>query len=489
MATDPSTDDLIARPGARAEGAASGAQSALEKFKALPRPMQMAIIIGGMLVFFWVMSAMRGGGNTQAPRQVVNLGELGNGSQVSSTFSGIETDRPAVMQSVFEQNRRDMADLRTKIEGDFATRDTALQTALEQNQELQRQMQQMMGDFTTELKNIQMERSRDNERLAQLADQQRQLELSAPVDGVGGSNPVGVRKRAISQVSLGGGGGVMGAVTRPFGQMAGATGASHLNNSGLPVPSPAEDAAAKRLPFMPPIGFVKATLLNGVDALVGGSATPALARLSGTYRTAMNTTVSLDGCFALLEFEGNISTERATGRPARMTCVYPDGGAATYSLSGYAVDADDGIIGVPGVLYEGDPTRITASILADFAAGMGQIIEDNSQQDTTVVGSAGNTTSFRSPTGNQTIAQIAGGTNKAMASLRDYLKARVDRTQSFIRLDATRDVHLVILTGTELRKEGDVWSSLFDGNSDAGLPESRLPAAQQQTTPPPAAAR
>lgn len=484
MATDPSSDDLIARPGARAEGAASGTQSALQKFQALPRPMQMAILIGGLLAVFYVVSSLRGG-SAPAQRQLVNLG-LPKGQQVSNTFSGIETDRPAVMQSVFEQNRRDMADLRTKIESDFATRDTALQSALEQNQELQRQMQQMMGDFTTELKNIQIERSRDNERLAQLADQQRQMELSAPVDGVGGSNPIGVRKRAIAQVNLGGGGGVVGAVTRPFGQMASNTPASHLNNSGLPVPSPAEEAAAKRLPFMPPIGFVKATLLNGVDALVGGSATPSLARLSGTYRTAMNTTVTLDGCFALLEFEGNISTERATGKPARMTCVYPDGGAATYSLSGYAVDVEDGIIGVPGVLYEGDPTRITASILADFAAGMGQIIEENSQESTDVVTDSGNVVSFKGPTGNQTLAQIAGGTNKAMSSLRDYLKARVDRTQSFIRLDATREVHLVITNGTELRKEGDVWSALFDGNSDAGLPQSRLPAAGQPAATNPA---
>lgn len=439
-------------------------------------------MIGGLLFVFYVISNMRGGSAPQAPNQLVNLGSP-TGSNVSATFSGIETDRPAVMQSVFEQNRRDMADLRSKIETDFATRDEALQAALSQNQELQRQMQQMMGDFTTELKNIQIERARDNERLGQLADQQRQMEMNAPVDGVGVANNVGVRKRAISQVNLGGGGaaGVVGAVTRPFGQMASSTPASHLNNSGLPVPSPAEDAAAKRLPFMPPLGFVKATLINGVDALVGGTATPALARLSGTYKTAMNTTVTLDGCFALVEFEGNISTERATGKAVRMTCVYPDNGAATYSLSSYAVDAEDGIIGIPGVLYEGDPTRITAAMLADFAAGIGEIVEEN--QTTTTVDSEGNEQSTL--TGSQSKAQAFGGLNKVMSSLRDYLQARVDRTQAFIRLDATREIHLVILNGTELRKEGDVWSALFDGNSDAGTPKSALPAAGQQTTTPP----
>lgn len=469
MATDPSPE-LIARPGSRADGAAQGgAAGALQRFRNLPRPMQIAIALGGLLVVFYIMSSM--GGSQPKRNAVVNLGDP-QSKDVSASFAGLESDRPAVMQSVFEQNRRDMSDLRTKIENDFATRDQALQTALSQNQELQRQMQQMMGDFTTELKNIQVERARDNERLAQLADQQRQMELNAPVDGAAPQSPVGVRKRAIAQVNLGGGG-IAGAVTRPFGQLASSTPASHLNNSGMPVSSPAQDTAATRLPFMPPLGFVKATLLNGVDALVGGATTPALARLSGTYKTAMNTTVSLDGCFALIEFEGNISTERATGKAVRMTCVYPDQGAATYSLSSYAVDAEDGIIGIPGVLYEGDPTRITAAMLADFAAGVGEIVEQN--QNTNTVDSDG--TQQSTLTGSQGKAQVAGGVNKAFSSLRNYLQARVDRTQSFIRLDTTREINLVILNGTELRKEGDVWSALFDANNDGGNVRSALPAA------------
>jgi len=388
-----------------------------------------------------------------------------------------------VMQSVFEQNRRDMSELRGKIEDDFAKRDAALQEALLNNQELQRQMQQMMGDFTTELKNVQVERARDSERLAQLADQQKQMEMNAPVDGVtapGGVTAAQQRRRAISQVTLGGGGAVQ-AIKQNFSQAAVITGGkTRLDNSGLPVPSPAEQTQAQRLPFVPPLGFVKATLLNGVDAMVGGGVTPALARLSGTYKTAMNTTVSLDGCFALVEFEGNISTERAVGRAARMTCVYPDNGASTYSLSSYVVDAEDGIIGVPGVLYEGDPTRIAAAMMADFAAGVGQIIEENQTTRVQTVNSDGNPVETTFPNGDQTKVQIAGGANKLMASLSEYLKKRVDRVKPFIRLDATREINLVILNGTELRHEGNPWTVLFDASQDAGLPPSNLPAGAQQ---------
>ena len=475
MATEP-TPDIIARPGAGGKPGGAEPSGALEKFRALPPKMQGAIVIVGLIAVFYVISSLRGG--TTATRTVVNLGQP-NGREVSATFSGIETDRPAVMQSVFEQNRRDMSELRSKIESDFAIRDKALQDALNQNQELQRQMQQMMGDFTTELKNIQIERARDNERLAQLADQQKQLELNAPVDGLGAIAGEAPRRRAISQVVLGGG--VLENIRSPFGP-AGVAAASRLTTSGKVVTSPAERAEQERLPFIPPLGFVRATLLNGVDALVGGTATPSLARLSGTYKTAMNSTISLDGCVALLEFQGNISTERAIGKPVRMTCVYPDGGAATYSLTGYAVDSLDGIIGIPGVLYEGDPTRIAAAMLAEFAAGVAEIVQDNtSGQTQTTTTAEGSTSTIELPSSADMAEQIIGGSAKVMGSLRDYMKQRADRVQSFIRLDATREVDLVILNGTELRKSGNVWSTLFDGNTDAGLPSQQLDAT---TTPP-----
>lgn len=467
--------DLIARPGARADAPApaTGAAGVVEKFRRLPRPAQIGVGIGVLVAVYLLFGGSGGGSSNARPQNgSVNMGVAGGGN-ISPTFTGIDTDRPALMQSVFEQNRRDMADMRGKLEQYFDEQSKQKSESDARGAEQQRQLQQMMSDFTAEIQNLQAERSRDSERLAQLAEQQKQLELNAPVDGSSGVSPVSTRRRQITQVSLGGGSSGGGrALLAPLTQGTGGnvvsgrgSGNSNLENQAM--------QAGSRLPFMPPLGFVKATILNGVDALVGGTPTPVLARLSGTYKTAMNTTVALDGCFALLEFSGNISTERAVGKPVRMTCVYPDSGAATYSLSGYVVDAEDGIIGVPGVLYEGDPTRIAASMLADFAAGVGQIIEQN--QQTTTVDSNG--TQQTALTGSQGKAQFAGGVNKAMSSLRDYLMERVNRVQPFIRLDATRDINLVILNGTELRAEGDAWTQLFDAGADAQV---TTPAAQAQ---------
>lgn len=475
MAPDNSDSNVISRPGSRPDGApqsGGGIAAVVDKYRSLPRPAQIAIAVGVCVLLYMVL------GNRSQPAQQrvgnINMGVM-NGRQVSPTFTGIETDRPALMQSVFEQNRRDMADLRNEVRTYFTEQKVQKAESDAKTDEQQRRMQQMMDDFTTEIKSIQDERMRDSERLGQLAQQQQQLELNAPTDGSTGINSMGNRRRQITQVTLGGG--VGQALAGPLGRSFQNRG--HFDSSGRFVSQ--EVGAEARLPFIPPLGFVRGTLLNGVDALTGGTPTPSLVRLSGSYRTAMNSTVVLDGCFALVQFNGNISTERAIGNPSRMTCVYPDGGAATYNIGGYVVDAEDGIIGVPGVLYEGDPTRIAAAVLADFAAGVGEIIEQN--QTTNTVDSDG--TQRSTFTGSQARAQVAGGLNKSMSTLRDYLKERVDRVQSFIRLDATREINLVILTGTELRHEGNPWTMLFDAASaeSAGATGATIQAQQNQQPP------
>lgn len=492
---EPDKQTLISRASSRADSLASQAtdgladaggkaSGVLDKFKALPKAGQIGIGLGAVALLWLLFGGSSAPPN--APQGNPTLGAMGAGGAVSPTnnFQVMETDRLALMQNVQEQNRREIATLKDQFEQKLTERDSALQSLLEKNQQVQQQMEQMMADYTAEIKNMEVRREQDASRVAQLADQQRQLEMNAPVgDATAPSGMVAGqgRRQPIRVISLGpppqgmeSGGALLAPLTGGLSNAAGAL----RQGSGQ-----ASAAGAERKPFLPPLGFVEATLLNGVDALVGGEETPALARISGNYTTAMNTTVSLDGCIVMLNFNGNITTERAIGSPARMTCVYPDGGAATYELSGYVVDASDGVIGVPGLLYEGDPARIAASMMADFLAGVGQVVNQN---QTTTQTSAQSGTSTRTLTGDQTQAQIAGGVDKAFSSIRDYLKQRVDRTTPFIRLDALRTVNLVILSGQELRAGpdgGNAWTMLFDSqqtNSATPAPAANRAAPQTQ---------
>jgi len=445
--------------------------SPIERFKALSLPVQVVLLIAAVFIIYGIFNR---GGNGPQQRQSINTASArqAQAPAESAVFSGIETDRPALVQSWFEQNRREISDLRDNINNQFSERDQALTSALEQNSTLQREMRQMLADFTAEIRSMEASGQRDKEIISQMAEEMRQIQLNSPTGAaVGGDAVINTPRRksrisqtplAVSQVGGGAAGNpLLGGVTR--------AGNGLLNNNrrtegngGSKIDG--QDGTGEedlRLPFVPPLGFIRATLLNGFDALVGGQPTPALARLEGNYRTAQNSTVSLDGCFVLMEFQGEISTERAIGKPARMTCVYPDQGTVTYSLSGYVVDAVDGIIGVPGVFYEGDASRIAAALLADFASGVASIVEQN--QNTFTVDSDG--TAQRTITGEEARAELAGGVNSAVGSLRDYLLERASRVLPFVRIDNTREIHIVLLSGTELRKEGSPWTLLFDGGN------------------------
>lgn len=468
--TPPQQPDFIPPIGPRNSGKPAAGGSAFDKFRALPK--QVQLIVAGVL--FIVVFLVFGGGSSsnapQGPQGAVNTTSAdaarrdSEGDGKGGVFTGLETDRPALFQNWLEQNRREMSDLKDSIEKRFQERDQAMSEGLQRSAELQREMRQMMTDFTAELRNIQSSNARDREVLGQLAEEQKKIQLNAPTDGSTGPAPVsGGKRERINQTPLGsapsGGAAPLAGSDRAF-----LAPIARVANNGLDSIDGDDDEKARPKPFIPPLGFIKGTMLNGVDALVGGTPTPALVRLSGSYKTAMNSSVKLDGCFILIEFQGEVSTERAVGKPSRMTCVYPDQGAVTYGVSGYVVDAEDGIIGIPGVFYEGDASRIAAAMLADFAAGVGQIVAENqTTQQTTALG--GNTTTL---TGSEAKAQVAGGVDKAMSSLRDYLMERVNRVLPFVRLDATREMHIVLLSGTELRSQGNAWTLLFDAEAADG---------------------
>ncbi|MDD9912845.1 MAG: hypothetical protein OXR68_06675 [Alphaproteobacteria bacterium] len=425
----------------------------VERFKALPRPIQIVL---GVAVFFIVFSLISGGrDNTvqQRGQEPVGVTNAVPERQNQEVFSGLNTDTPELMKGWFNQSQQDLASMKDQLESKMVEQDESISRAVSQNEQLQQEMRQILDDFKAELLNLQDNEKRDREILGQLAEETRKLQLNSPASVQVNTVSPQRQKKRISQTPLGN-----PASLELSGDQSLLGGVVNTGESIAEGEDPyGSDEDEEKRPFIPPLGFIKATLLNGVDALVGGSATPALARLHGSYKTAHSGTVMLDGCFLLLEFNGEISTERAIGKPSRMTCVYPDQGVATYGVSGYVVDEADGIIGVPGVFYEGDATRLAAAMVADFAAGMADIIEQN--QNTFTADSSGNAQKLL--TGDEVKAEIAGGVGSAVSSLRDYLFERANRVLPFVRIDATRTLHVVLLSGVELRSQGNPWTLLY----------------------------
>lgn len=439
----------------------------VERFKALPKNAQIGI--GAVAVFFIFMLIKSGGDPTPTPapakQQVaasdvkVSERRIDQERGEGSSFEAVDPSRESLQRGFYTQQRKELAELKSSLVDNVKSELDNVSSIKDAVTEQQQQMQQMIETFNEQIRSFERSNQEQRSEIERLVDQAQSAQAQGRRQqalGTGGANESTVRrskKSRISQTTLRAGSSGMSAnpdqALLNFNNAPGTKRLQSSNGTSYIEKTPE--------PFVPPLGFVKGTLLNGFDALVGG-AVPALVRLSGSYKTAMNSTVSLDGCIAFVEFEGQISTERAIGKPSRMTCVYPDAGAVTYSLSGYVVDANDGIVGVPGIFYEGDASRIAAALLADFAASTADIIKENQfTEETSEGGTATNLT------GSEVQAEIAAGVSGMMGSLRDYLEERSNRVVPFVRIDPTRDIHMVLLSGFELRHEGSPWTLLVDG--------------------------
>lgn len=471
------------------EQAKSPIEQLKEKFLALPKQQQMLVIgMGGLFLFVFLT---RGGSDDQeiiVPQQQTQVqNERLGGGQLSGTqtsfqqvddgsFVAPKMNDEALRQGYFQRQEEILKERLDQVE----ELRNQLESKGKENENLVRKLESMSTRVETvldeKLKQIEQQNKRYQSDMERLAEQAQKQQF--------GANRQGGGAQLNNQQGLPGGNVPREAVRRqlkPIQQhvqgRAGGPGSPHINsdqallqatvgaatNGRLGANDVADDdaqAVEEPNPFLPPIGFVKGRLLNGVDALTSGSTTPSLVRIEGAYKTAMNSTVNLDGCFILVEFQGDIATERASGALSRMTCVYPDQGAITYDMSGYVVDYEDGIVGLPGLFYEGDGNRLAAAITADFAYGMTQVIVEN-QQDTTTSDEG---TTKKTLSGDEAKASLAGGAGESISTLRDYLKERAERVTPFIRIEARRPIHMVILNGQVLRKEAKTWTTLVEGN-------------------------
>lgn len=452
------------------DGKKPGLAEGIQRFNELPKNAKIGIL--GLFAFFIIVFLMRSGGGDAPQQPPQNLAQQpaaqmvavdqNQNQQDDEEFNPVGPDRASLRRGFVTQQTQALQQMRSEIQTQAEKQQQDFQKRTQEMQQLQTQLQETMKVLSQQMQLMEQSNARQRDEISRLVEEARRQGLRSVNNQ---QSEEKVRRRTPSRItetrlSSPGGPNVGNDQALLQGVLKTTTGRNALPDEEGNIDLLKEEPK----PFIPPLGFIKATLLNGVDALAtSGLATPALARLHGVYKTAMNSTVFLDGCFILLEFEGDISTERAKGRPSRMTCVYPDRGAVTYDVAGYVVDAEDGLEGVPGVFYEGDSGRIALAIAAQFAAGVANIIANN--QTTNVTDSNGTNQQFL--TGNQTRGAVAGGVAAATNRLTDYLLERAERIAPFIRIDALRKVHVVLLSGTELRAEGSAWSLLF--NADNGV--------------------
>ncbi|MCP4356196.1 MAG: hypothetical protein GY793_11345 [Proteobacteria bacterium] len=447
-----------------------------EKFQGLDQKQQIVILIVAGLFLFVMLSRVFSSGSKKDQEAFIQETAIQEGSirkvsidnssaeeSAKDVFSADGADDDVLRRNFVNQALGEFEALSERMERKDKERDRIFKAREKDSAERLAKEQQEANAKEERMRSLMQDLARQQEESFRLMESLKEQQMKEK-EAVGSfsqqqdflsQEPIRERKQKITQESLSMGTNNMQGVPLVAGLTSGILGGEE--GAERERSKTRGDIMEKRNPFIPPLGFIKGTMLNGVDALTAGTTTPALVRLEGVYKTAMNSTVTLNGCFMLVEFQGDISTERAKGKPSRMTCVYPDQGAVTYSLSGYVVDSEDGVEGVPGLFFEGHAGRIALAIAAEFASGIADIVESN--QSTSTVDSNG--TAVSTITGSQSKASIYGSASDSLDTLQQYLANRASRVVPFIRLDALREVNIVLLSGTRLRKEGDAWSQLF----------------------------
>jgi len=200
-----------------------------------------------------------------------------------------------------------------------------------------------------------------------------------------------------------------------------------------------------------PIGFMPITLLNGVDAGTSSETQsnpqPVLARVEGNAILPGNGRYQLKGCFVLLSAYGNMSARRVYARAAELSCLdKQDHLILQQKIQGYIVDSD-GDLGLRGTVINRQGALLAKSLLAGFAAGLGQAL-DNAQS--TVSSSALGSVATVSGSGLLRQGAFSGGSNAANMLAQFYLK-QAQQIFPVIAVNAGRKATLVITTGTSLR--------------------------------------
>lgn len=204
---------------------------------------------------------------------------------------------------------------------------------------------------------------------------------------------------------------------------------------------------------IPPNGFIKARTLNGVVAVVGAPASGFLAKLQGRYRSANGFVVNLDSCTVYLEGRADLAAGRVMGKPATMTCNFPDGASKTWQVSGYAVD-NDGIEGIVGVINDNGGKKLLGSSVGGGIALAGSAL--SRAQATSYTSGTGTAQAVTGSVG----ADIAGGLIQGAGSeLSKQVGEHYNQYKASVQVGGGREITIVLLNELEVPSEGKTITS------------------------------
>lgn len=211
------------------------------------------------------------------------------------------------------------------------------------------------------------------------------------------------------------------------------------------VSSPAEKET-----FIPATTFVRALLLNGVDAPTGGQAQgnplPITLQIIDAANLPNKNKINLKGCRFLGAAWGDLSSERMLARVENMSCVI-NGKGVVVPVRGYVI-GEDGKTGVRGRLVSKQGQALANSLLAGVASSTANVFAAGSSSQSVSTNALGGTTTTKVVDQDDLKrAAIGGGLSSAAQNLAEYYIRQAEKMYPVIETDAGRIVEVLITDG------------------------------------------
>lgn len=221
-------------------------------------------------------------------------------------------------------------------------------------------------------------------------------------------------------------------------------------NGDIPLTEPAADLSAKKDTIQLPVGFMKAKLLVGVNALTGefGADNPQtlMFRVQAPAQLPNFIKMNLRGCFNISNVSGNLSSERIIVLPVSIHCMTMDG---RYIVEGQVkgfVSDKDGKRDMSARVVSRAGRLLAGTVLAKSVEAFANVIGNQSiQQNVSPLGSI-NTIKPDEAVKNGAATGVAGG----FTEVSKYLLNLAQQTSPALETGPGKDVMLFIQETAEL---------------------------------------
>jgi len=204
--------------------------------------------------------------------------------------------------------------------------------------------------------------------------------------------------------------------------------------------------------YVPAASFVKAVLLNGLDAPTGGQAQanpqPVVMRLTDLAFLPNRYRGNIKECFILASGYGDIASERAFLRTDTLSCVNQNGRPIEVRISGY-ISGEDGKTGMRGRMVTKQGQVLANALLTGSISSLGKILTITSTTTTenpaNILGAGGTSTTVTPGKLGQNV--LGQSLNSAMEKISNYYLKLADQLFPVVEIDAGRQVEIIFTKG------------------------------------------